>query len=65
MILLTIMIRREGGGSRMTSIFFLVPPMATLRSYLTLDEPVGWIALTGMTLAVGGVALVVAPERTA
>ena len=49
----------------MTSIFFLVPPMATLRSYLILDEPVGWIALTGMTLAVGGVALVVAPERTA
>jgi drug/metabolite transporter (DMT)-like permease len=63
MILLTIMIRR-GAVSRMTSMFFLVPPMATLLSYLILDEPVGWMALSGMAVAVVGVALVVAPERT-
>ena len=49
----------------MTSMFFLVPPMAILLSYLILDEPVGWMALTGMAVAVVGVALVVAPERTA
>ena len=64
MILLTIMIRR-GAVLRMTSMFFLVPPMAILLSYLILDEPVGWMALTGMAVAVVGVALVVAPERTA
>ena len=62
MILLTIMIRR-GAVSRMTSMFFLVPPIATLLGYLILDEPVGVMALAGMAVAVIGVALVVAPER--
>ena len=63
MVLLTIMIRR-GAVSRMTSMFFLVPPMATLLGYLILDEPIGPLALAGMTVAVLGVVLVVAPERT-
>jgi len=63
MVLLTVMIRR-GAVSRMTSMFFLVPPMATFLGYLILDEPVGWVALTGMAVAVAGVALVVAPERS-
>ena len=62
-ILLTVMIRR-GELSRMTSLFFLVPPVATLMAYLILDEPVGPMALAGMAVAVIGVALVVAPERT-
>ncbi len=64
MVLLTVMIRR-GAVSRMTGMFFLVPPMATLLGYLILDEPVGLMALGGMAVAVVGVALVVAPERTA
>lgn len=63
MVLLTIMIRR-GAVSRMTSMFFLVPPMATFLGYLILDEPVGWVALTGMAVAVAGVGLVVAPARS-
>lgn len=64
MILLTVMIRR-GSVSRITSMFFLVPPIATLLGYLLLDEPVGGLALAGMAVAVIGVALVVVPERTA
>lgn len=64
MILLTVMIRC-GEVSRMTSMFFLVPPMATLLGYLVLDEPVGPMALAGMAVAVIGVALVVVPERPA
>ena len=64
MVLSTIMIRC-GAVSRMTSKFFLVPPMAILLSYLILDGSVGWMALTSMTVAVVGVALVVAPKRTA
>ena len=63
MVLLTMMIRR-GAVSRMTSMFFLVPPMATLLGYLILDEPVGTLALAGMAVAVAGVVLVVAPERS-
>ena len=60
MILLTVMIRR-GDVSRMTSLFFLVPPMAMLLGYLILDELVGPMALAGMAVAVTGVALVMAP----
>lgn len=63
MALLTVIIRR-GEASRMTSLFFLVPPVATLLAYVVLDEPVGPIALAGMAVAVIGVALVMAPERT-
>jgi drug/metabolite transporter (DMT)-like permease len=62
MVLLTIMIRREA-VSRMTSMFFLVPPVATLLGYLILDEPVGWTAITGMVVAVLGVALVATPNQ--
>ncbi|MFY0611566.1 MAG: DMT family transporter [Hyphomicrobiaceae bacterium] len=62
MVLLTIMIRR-GAVSRMTSMFFLVPPMATLLGYIILNEPVGPFALAGMAVAVLGVALVMLPER--
>lgn len=62
MVLLTVMIRR-GAVSRMTSMFFLVPPMATVLGYWILDEPVGLTASAGMAVAVVGVALVVAPER--
>ena len=62
MILLTMMIRR-GEASRVTSLFFLVPPVATLLGYLVLDEPVGPVAIAGMAVAAMGVALVMAPER--
>ena len=62
MILLTVMIRR-GAVSRMTSMFFLVPPMATVLGYLILDEPVGPLALIGMAVAVAGVLLVVTAEK--
>ena len=62
MMLLTLMIRR-GEASRVTSLFFLVPPGAALLGYLVLDEPVGPVALAGMAVAAIGVALVMAPER--
>lgn len=61
MILLTVMIRR-GEASRMTSLFFLIPPMAALLAYLILDEPIGLMTQAGMAVAVVGVALVMAPK---
>ena len=60
--LLTLMIRR-GQASRVASLFFLVPPCATLLGYLILDEPFGAIALIGMGVAATGVALAVLPSR--
>ena len=61
MALLTTMIRR-GQASRVVSLFFLVPPVATLLGYLVLGEPIGPKALLGMLVAAAGVGLVMKPE---
>jgi drug/metabolite transporter (DMT)-like permease len=56
--LLTIMIRR-GEASRVTSLFFLVPPGAAFVAWLVLDERLSPVQLAGMAVATAGVALVV------
>ena len=64
-MLLTLMIRRHE-ASRITSLFFLVPPVTALIAWLVLGETMGAVALAGMSLAVAGVALVVSGRhRTA
>jgi len=64
MALLTIMIRR-GEASRVSSLFFLVPPMAALLAYLVLNEPLGSTVLVGMAVTTAiGVALVMMPNRS-
>ena len=63
--LLFVMIKR-GEASRMTSLFFLVPPLTALMAWAALGETMAWSAVAGMVLAVVGVALVVtgrAPAR--
>jgi len=60
--LLTIMIRR-GQASRMTSLFFLVPPTAAAMAWIMLDETLTAIGIAGMAAAVIGVALVMLPGR--
>ena len=60
--LLTIMIRR-GQASRMTSLFFLVPPTAAAMAWVMLGESLTPLGITGMVLAVFGVALVMLPAR--
>lgn len=64
MALLTVLIQR-GAVSKLTSLFFLVPPVATLFGYLVLDEEIGRTALFGMAVAVCGVVLVVTPSQKA
>ena len=62
--LLFVMIKR-GQASRMTSLFFLVPPVTAVMAWAALGEAMSWSAIAGMVLAVVGVALVVtgrAPE---
>lgn len=54
--LLTLMIRR-GEASRVTSLFFLVPPGAALIAWLVLGERLSLIQIVGMAVAAGGVAL--------
>jgi drug/metabolite transporter (DMT)-like permease len=55
--LLTLMIRR-GEASRVTALFFLVPPAAALIAWLVLGERLGLLPLLGMAVAAAGVALV-------
>jgi drug/metabolite transporter (DMT)-like permease len=50
---------RRGEASRVVSLFYLVPPTAALGSWMLFGETLGPLALVGMGITVGGVALVV------
>ncbi len=61
-MLLTVMIRRHA-ASRITSLFFLVPPITALLAWLMLGETMSPAAIAGLVLAVAGVALSVVRLR--
>ena len=54
--LLYVLIRR-GAASKVSSLFYLVPPTAALMAYGLFDEALPPAAIAGMALAVSGVAL--------
>ena len=54
--LLWLLIRR-GAASKVSSLFYLVPPVTAAMGWLLFDERLGAIALTGMAVVVAGVAL--------
>jgi len=60
--LLTLLIRR-GAATTLASMFYLVPPATAVEAWLLFGETLTGIALVGMALAIGGVALVVATPR--
>jgi drug/metabolite transporter (DMT)-like permease len=49
---------RRGAASRITSLFYLVPPVTAFMAYLLFGETLGAAALGGMALTAVGVALV-------
>lgn len=49
---------RRGAAARIASLFYLVPPVAALESWLIFGERLGIAALIGMAVTVFGVALV-------
>jgi len=49
---------RKGAASRVTSLFYLTPPVAALLGWILFDERLGPLALLGMGLTALGVALV-------
>jgi drug/metabolite transporter (DMT)-like permease len=53
-----LMIRR-GAASKVTSLLYLVPPVAALLAWPILGEALGWLVIAGMAVAALGVALVV------
>ena len=54
---------RRGEATRVTSLFYLTPPVTALLAWLVFDEQLGHRALLGMACAVVGVALVVVRRR--
>lgn len=50
---------RLGEAARVASLFYLVPPVTALMAWALFDERLSILALAGMVMAVGGVALVV------
>ena len=60
--LLLMMIRR-GEVSRVSALFFLVPPMAALIGWLLLDEQMPPLAWVGLGLAAAGVAIATRSDR--
>jgi drug/metabolite transporter (DMT)-like permease len=60
--LLYVLIRR-GAAARVTSLFYLVPPVTALMGFLMFGERLSTIAFAGMVLTVLAVALVVARTR--
>jgi len=57
-ISLLLMMIREGEVTRVTALFFLVPPGTALIAMIVLDEPMAPMAWMGMFVAVAGVWLV-------
>jgi drug/metabolite transporter (DMT)-like permease len=55
----------KGAASRVSSLFFLVPPTTALMAWLLFDERLPPLAMAGMALAVLGVALVNLPAARA
>jgi drug/metabolite transporter (DMT)-like permease len=58
-ILLLMYMIREGEVSKVTSYFYLVPPVAVIQSWLLFDERLGVLAIVGSILTVIGVVFVV------
>lgn len=56
---------QRGAASRVSSLFFLVPPTTALMAWLLFDERLAPLALIGMALAVVGVAMVNLPSAPA
>jgi len=57
-ISLLLMMIRQGEVTRVSSLFFLVPPGSAVIALWVLDEPMAPIAWVGMVIAISGVWLV-------
>lgn len=58
-ILLLLYMIREGEVAKVTSYFYLVPPVAVIQTWLLFDEKLGFLAIVGCGLSVIGVFFVV------
>lgn len=57
-ILLLAYLIKHGEASKVTSLFYLVPPVTAIEAYFLFDEPLGGLKIAGMGLVACGVYLV-------
>ncbi len=57
-ILLLTWLIKHGEASRVSSLFYLVPPVTAVEAWLLFDEPLGWAKVGGIALVALGVYLV-------
>lgn len=62
-VTLLYLIIRHGEAARITSMFYLVPPVTALMAYWLFGEKLSLVTLTGMVMTVAGVALAVVRVR--
>ncbi|HYE01573.1 MAG TPA: DMT family transporter [Alphaproteobacteria bacterium] len=60
-IMLLMALIRRGEAARVASLFYLVPPVTAVEAWLLFGERLGPLALAGMAVAAGGVALAIRP----
>jgi drug/metabolite transporter (DMT)-like permease len=60
---LLFMMIRHGEASRVSSLFFLTPPVTAVMAYFLFDERLPFLALAGLAVSVAGVALVTGGAR--
>jgi drug/metabolite transporter (DMT)-like permease len=58
-VMLLMVLIKHGSAARVTSLFYLTPPLTAVLGFLLFDENLGLLAMAGMLLAVTGVAQVV------
>ena len=49
---------KHGEAARVSSLFYLVPPVTAVEAWLLFGEPLGWVKVAGIALAALGVYLV-------
>jgi drug/metabolite transporter (DMT)-like permease len=57
-ILLLTWLIKHGEASKVSSLFYLVPPVTAVMAWLLFDEPLGWIKIAGIALVALGVWMV-------
>lgn len=64
-VLLLLWLLNRGSAARVSSLLYLVPPMAVMQAYILFRERVSAVEILGIALTVVGVALVLRTETTA
>ncbi len=63
-VLLLLVLLRRGTASRVSSLFFLVPPVTAVQTYLLFGERLAAVSVLGVVVTAAGVALVVRAGRS-